>query len=82
MLPNNHPDTETRFNELLGAVKAVYASTFTQAARNYVAGTPYNVEDEKMAILVQQVVGESRDDRFYPWLSGVAQSYNYYPVGH
>jgi hypothetical protein len=82
MLPNNHPDPEVRFEELASAVKAVYASTFSRAARTYLAGTPHAIEDEKMAVIVQQVVGHTRGPRYYPLLSGVAQSYNYYPVGH
>ncbi|MGI5863339.1 MAG: PEP/pyruvate-binding domain-containing protein [Myxococcales bacterium] len=82
MLPNNHPDPEVRFEQLCLAVKAVYASTFSDDARAYIAGTPYSIEEEKMAVLIQEVVGQGYGKRFYPAISGVAVSYNYYPVGH
>lgn len=81
MLPNNHPDPEVRFAELCRAIKAVYASMFTREARIYSAGHPHGAEDEKMAVVVQQVVGQRFGDRFYPHISGVVQSFNYYPVG-
>lgn len=81
MLPNNHPDPEVRFSELCRAIKAVYASMFTRETRIYSAGHPHGAEDEKMAVVVQQVVGQRFGDRFYPHISGVVQSFNYYPVG-
>ena len=82
MLPNNHPDPEVRFEELCRAVKGVYASTYSADARAYIAGSPYSIEEEKMGVLIQQVVGRAYGTRFYPHVSGVAVSYNYYPVGH
>jgi len=82
MLPNNHPDPEVRFAQLCSAIKAVYASIFSKTARTYIAGTPHAVDEEKMAIVIQQVVGRTFGTRFYPHLSGVAQSHNYYPIGH
>lgn len=81
MLPNNHPDPEVRFRELSQAVKAVYASTYSADARAYIAGTPFSPEEEKMAVLIQEVVGSQHGARFYPDASGVALSYNYYPIG-
>ena len=81
VLPNNHPDPETRFVELCNAIKAVYASTYRRDARNYVANTPYEIKDQQMAVVVQRLVGRTWGDRFYPHISGVAQSYNYYPIG-
>ena len=82
MLPNNHLDPEERFGQLARAVKAVWASTYSDDARAYIARTQYSVEDEKMGVLVQEVIGQPRNGRFYPHISGVAVSYNYYPVGH
>jgi len=82
MLPNNHADNEVRFQQLAQAVKAVWASTYSDDARSYIAGTPYSIEEEKMAVLVQEVVGRPHGTRFYPTISGVAVSWNYYPVGH
>jgi CheY-like chemotaxis protein len=81
MLPNNHPDPEVRFADLCQAIKAVYASTYSEDARAYMAGTPYSIEEERMAVLVQEVAGRAHGTRFYPTMAGVAVSYNYYPVG-
>ncbi|MCB9556849.1 MAG: histidine kinase [Deltaproteobacteria bacterium] len=81
MLPNNDPDPKVRLEELCNAVKAVYASAFSKEARSYLAATPYVSEDERMAVVIQQVVGSQSGDRFYPDFAGVACSYNYYPVG-
>ena len=82
MLPNNHPDPDVRLHELARAVKAVWASTYSHDAREYIASTPYSIEEEKMAVLVQEIVGRAHGPRFYPTISGVAVSWNYYPVGH
>lgn len=80
MLPNNHPNPERRFAEVLRGIKAVYASAFWRDARQYLAGTPHEADDQKMAVVIQQIVGEQFGERFYPVMSGVAQSYNDYPV--
>ncbi|MFO0554447.1 MAG: PEP/pyruvate-binding domain-containing protein [Polyangiaceae bacterium] len=82
MLPNNHPDPEERFGQLARAVKAVWASTYSDDARAYIARTQYSVEEEKMGVLIQEVVGQQHKARFYPHIAGVAVSYNHYPVGH
>src|SRR3984885_2387343 len=84
MLANQHPDLSVRLEQLMGAIKRVYASTFSQHATGYVRATPYRLEEEKMAVIVQQVVGtihSSQDgQRFYPDFSGVVRSHNFYPV--
>ena len=80
MLPNVHRSHDVRFDEVCRAIKAVYASTFSREARTYMAGTPYSIEEEKMGVLVQELVGRRHGDRFYPTISGVALSYNYYPA--
>lgn len=82
MVPNNHPDPRVRLEELCQAIKAVYASTYSDDARAYIGGTPYSIEEEKMAVVIQEVVGHAHGERFYPHASGVAVSYNYYPLGH
>ncbi len=82
MLPNDHPDLEVRYRQLVGAIKMVYASVFSVAARRYVANTNFRVEEERMAILIQRVVGAPHGDLFYPTFSGMAQSYNFYPLSH
>ncbi len=81
LLPNNSPDPQLRVRELRQAIKAVYASTFSRSAQSYFSSSPHAIEEEKMAVVVQQVVGRDYGERFYPHVSGVAQSYNYYPVG-
>ena len=80
MLANHHPELSVRLEQLMEAIKRVYASTFSQHAKAYVRATPYRLEEEKMAVILQQVVGAKHGDRFYPDFSGVARSYNFYPV--
>ena len=82
MVPNNQPDADTRFRKLLEAVKFVYASTFFKVARNYMRATHHATIDEKMAVVIQEVVGSRFGERFYPHVSGVLRSYNFYPTGH
>ncbi|HTT71595.1 MAG TPA: PEP/pyruvate-binding domain-containing protein [Anaeromyxobacteraceae bacterium] len=79
MLANGHPDLEIRLDAVLRAIKGVYLSTFTEHAKAYLAATPYRLEEEKMAVILQRMVGSPRGDRFYPDVSGVARSYNFYP---
>lgn len=80
MLPNNHPDMDLRLDRLLSAVKRVFASTFLTFAKNYFKVTPYRLEEEKMAVIIQKLVGMRHGERFYPDFAGVARSYNFYPV--
>jgi len=81
LLPNESWETDFRFQEVCNAVKYVYASTFFEKARTYIKSTPKNIGDEKMAVIIQEVVGRKYENYFYPVLSGVAKSYNYYPSG-
>jgi CheY-like chemotaxis protein len=81
MLANDNPDIQVRLEQLLEAIKLVYASTFSQHAKAYVRATPYRLEEEKMAVILQQVVGAPHADRFYPDFSGVVRSRNFYPMG-
>jgi hypothetical protein len=80
MLGNQQPSLQTRLDELSEAIKRVYASTFSQHAKAYVRATPYRLEEEKMAVILQQVVGTAHGSRFYPDFSGVVRSHNFYPV--
>jgi len=80
MLANQHADLFTRLEQLTEAIKRVYASTFTQHAKAYVRATPYRLEEEKMAVILQRVVGTRHGGRFYPHFSGVLRSHNFYPV--
>ena len=81
MLPNNHPSLDVRLAQLLEAIKVVYASTLFENAREYLETTPFRIEEELMAVLIQRLVGSRHGDRFYPTFSGVASSYNFYPFG-
>ncbi len=80
MLANNHAETGDRLEHLIQAIKRVYASTFLRQAKDHLQATPYRLEEEKMAVVIQKVVGSRHGDRFYPYFSGVARSFNYYPV--
>ena len=80
MLGNHQPDVHLRLEPLTQAIKRVYASTFSQRAKAYVRATPYRLEEEKMAVIIQQVVGAVHDRRYYPDFSGVVRSRNFYPV--
>ena len=81
MIPNNQPDIDARFKRLIDAIKFVYASTYFKSARDYHRAAGRSTADEKMAVIIQEVVGRRYNDRFYPHLSGVARSYNFYPMG-
>ncbi|HZK48938.1 MAG TPA: PEP/pyruvate-binding domain-containing protein [Thermoleophilia bacterium] len=80
MLPNNHPDAGVRLRQLEATIKRVYASTFSSHAKSYLEATLYRLEEEKMAVIIQKVVGATHEERFYPDISGVARSYNFYPT--
>ncbi|MFP4142403.1 MAG: PEP/pyruvate-binding domain-containing protein [Thermoplasmata archaeon] len=79
-LPNESWETSLRFKEVNDAIKHVYASTFFEEARNYLRSTPKNISDEKMSVIIQEVVGKKHGKYFYPTISGVAKSYNHYPT--
>ena len=65
------------------AIKSVYASVYFSASRGYIAATANVISEEKMAIILQEVCGASEDgEHFFPTLSGVARSVNFYPIGH
>ena len=82
MTPNNQPDTDLRYKKLVEAIKFVYASTFFHEAKAYGQMTGHSPAEEKMAVIIQEIVGHSYGDRFYPALSGVGRSFNFYAFGH
>lgn len=82
LIPNCHPDPAVRLQQLMDAIKLVYASVYSRIAKGYIEAINYKIEQEKMAIVIQEVVGNQYQDVYYPHISGVAQSYNYYPYGH
>jgi hypothetical protein len=82
MIPNNQPEPESRFRRLVEAIKFVYASTYFRQARDYFRAIGRDIHQERMAVIIQEVVGARFGERFYPTVSGVARSYNFYPTGN
>ncbi|MEJ2638214.1 MAG: PEP/pyruvate-binding domain-containing protein [Desulfosarcinaceae bacterium] len=82
MLSNDAPDLSVRLAHLLEAIKLVYASSYFQAPKAFSKRVGHRTEEEKMAVIIQQLVGARSDGYFYPAISGVGQSHNYYPYGH
>ncbi len=74
-------DKELALEALCKAVKAVYASVFYHDSKAYMQATQNVIDQEKMAVVLQEVVGSAHDTLFYPTLSGVARSLNFYPIG-
>ena len=82
LLPNNHENDNTRLQQLCNAIKLIYASVFFKEPRSYAESLSLKIEEEKMAIVIQELVGQEYSGRFYPTLSGIAKSYNFYPISH
>ena len=82
LLPNINPDPEIRLKQLMDAIKLVFASIYSKNSRTYFEAISYQIELEKMAVVIQEVVGNRFEDTFYPHISGTAQSFNFYPVAH
>lgn len=81
MVPNLE-DKQKMLKLVNDAVKAVYASVFFEGSKNYMAATQNLIDQEKMGIILQEVVGSRFENRFYPTMSGVARSLNFYPIGY
>ena len=81
MIPNNQPSDEIRFRKLIEAVKLVWASTYFSDSREFHRGIGSSASEEAMAVILQKVVGRRYGNRFYPVVSGVARSFNYYAFG-
>jgi hypothetical protein len=82
IIPNSHPDPAVRARQLCQAVKLIYASLFSRKTRAYFDMAGYALEEERMGVVVQELVGSRRGRWYYPHVSGTAQSYNYYPVSY
>ncbi len=80
MLPNSHADIDVRLDHLCDAIKLVYASVFHQSARAYLDASGSRVEEEKMAVVLQEVVGRLHEHYVYPDFAGVAHSTDFYPA--
>ena len=79
MVPNNHPEIEVRLEQLCRAVKLVYASTWYRSAIRYLHATGNEPGEEKMGVAIQSLVGARHGRWFYPWISGVAKTHDFYP---
>lgn len=79
MIPNAHPDLNVRLRQLAQAVKLVYASTYFQGPKAFSRRVGHRTEEEQMAVIIQRLIGSRYGDVFYPAISGVAQSCNFYP---
>lgn len=75
-------DKEEMLKMLAAAIKSVYASVFFHDSKAYMTATSNVIDQEKMAVILQEVVGKNYDGRFYPNLSGVLRSLNFYPIGN
>lgn len=81
MVPYNKVSRTQTLSLLTEAIKAVYASVYFQQSKLYMTATKNVIDEEKMAIVLQETCGSQYDNRFYPSFSGVAKSLNYYPIG-
>ena len=75
-------DLEQRLRMLTKAIKSVYASVFYSSSRSYIVSSGNVISEERMAIVVEEICGSPQGDYYFPTLSGVARSVNFYPVGH
>jgi len=81
MVPSTHNEDQ-QLRMLSKAIKSVYASVYFASSRGYITSTANVLSEEKMAIILQEVCGAEEDGMFFPTISGVARSINFYPVGH
>ena len=82
VIPNAASDIETRLSQLCDAIKLIYASLYLESTRQYFDTASYKIEEERMAVIIQELAGTRHGRWFYPIISGTAQSYNYYPVSY
>lgn len=80
IIPNSTTNKRVVLDRLSIAIKLIFASTFSDKARNFFAVLRHKIEEERMAVVLQELVGNQYGDYYYPHISGIAQSYNYYPV--
>jgi hypothetical protein len=82
IIPNEKNNKAATLELVCHAIKLIYASMYSDTARRYYDTVHHNIAEEKMAIVIQEVVGSRFGNYFYPHISGVAQSYNFYPVAN
>ena len=80
MISNNSGNREENLTALFKAIKSVYASTYTKRSKEYMTATNNIIEEEKMAVIIQEVTGNTYGDYYFPLISGVARSLNFYPI--
>lgn len=80
MIPNTN--NKDMLKMLSNAIKSVMASAFFQASKAYLKATAHTIEEDKMAVILQELTGKQYDDIYYPNISGVARSINFYPIGN
>lgn len=79
MLANDNSDLDLRLEQLINSIKMVFASTYYREPKSFSRRVGNRIEEERMAVIVQQIAGDRYHEFFYPAISGVAQSYNFYP---
>ena len=79
MVPNT--DQEKMFEMVVNAIKSVIASAYFRNSKAYIKAISHSIEEDKMAVILQEVVGKQYEDVYYPNISGVARSINFYPIG-
>ena len=82
MLPNSNKAKITRLEQLTKAIKLVYASTYLKGPKSFIENSVHHHEEEKMAVIIMELIGNEHKSLFYPTASGSAQSFNYYPVSY
>ena len=81
MIPNSKLSSDLRFIQMISAIKFDYFSMFSKSAKNYIRAIGQDIQNEKMAVIIQEVVDQRFGDRYYPIISGVGRSYNVYQTG-
>lgn len=82
IIPNNRQDKQGVLSNLILAIKLVFASVYSDNSKTYFKAINHKMEEERMAVVLQELVGNAYGKYYYPHISGTAQSYNYYPVAH
>jgi len=80
MIPNEN-NSKKMLRILIEAIKSVYASVYTKTSKSYMTATRNVIDEEKMGVVLQEVCGQQYEDKFYPTISGVVRSINFYPIG-
>lgn len=82
MLPNSSDNFTDRLKQLCEAIIRVYASTYFNEPKSLVLNTSYSIEEEKMAVVIMELIGQKFNELYYPTVSGIARNINYYPISY